>query len=326
MKFILSTTRIIPLIGLTTLLACQPSYAIDPCSENGNNWPTTKLDQGGPTHFILATAANGNPDMAKTDQLELANQDAENFVKVMREHLAPTVVICLLPNVSFDKFQSALKQLAKLVRAEDKVFIYFSGHGMTEANGDCEKGGNPAYCKETDCVDEGLVTFFKDGEVKRIRDKDFVELVNGIKTDKPITLFLDTCFAGGMVRGEKNTDTWFQDAKPKNFVKDGDMAHLPSRQCPLGRNFTQLEKSILYAASQEGQLAWEYKGQGGIFTHFFLQKLVELKTPTMKSLDDQFLDEVFEATANEVSTLTSKNSNYHQTPQRIIPQRGENEK
>jgi hypothetical protein len=203
--------RIILLVGLITQLAYQPSYATQPCSENGNNWPATQLDQGGPTYFILAMAANGNPDMAKTDQLELANQDAENFARVLREHLAPAVVVCLLPNVRSAKFQSALKRLAELVRAEDKVFIYFSGHGMTEANDDCKKDGDLTYCKETDCVDEGLVTFFQeDGEVKRVRDKDFVELVNEIRTDRPITIFLDTCFAGGMVRGEKNADTGFQ--------------------------------------------------------------------------------------------------------------------
>lgn len=307
--------RLVLLVGLITLLAYQPSYATHPCSENGNNWPATKLDQDGPSYFILAMAANGNPDIAKTDQLELANHDAENFAQVMREYFAPAVVVCLLKNVDFTEFESALTRLYELTQAKDKVFIYFSGHGMTKENKWCEEGRE---CKEIDCLNEGLVMFYQDAsQVKQVFDHDFVRLVNQIKTDRPITIFLDTCFAGGMVRGEKNAETWFQDAKPKNFVKDGDMAHLPSRQCPLGRNFTQLEKSILYAASQEGQLAWEYKGQGGIFTHIFLQKLVELKTPALNSLDDQFLDEVFEATANEVSTITSKNLNYHQTPQRM---------
>jgi hypothetical protein len=308
--------RIILLIGLITLLAYQPSYATHPCSENGNNWPATKLDKDGPTYFILATAANGNPDMAKTDQLELANQDAENFAKVMRKYFTPAVV-CLLPNVRYDGFKTALRRLAELVRAEDKVFIYFSGHGMTEANDYCKEGGDHTYCKETDCVDEGLVTFSqRAGEVKRVRDKEFVDLVNGIKTDRPVTILLDTCFAGGMVRGEKNAETGFQDAKPKNFVKEGGQAHLPSRKCPMGVNFKSLEKSILYAASQEGQLAWEYKGQGGIFTHIFLQKLEELKTQAKVPLDEKFLDEVFQITKAEVASITKKNLNYYQEPQR----------
>jgi hypothetical protein len=85
----------------------------------------------------------------------------------------------------------------------------------------------------------------------------------------------------------------------------------------MGSKFAQLEKSILYAASREEQLAWEYKGQGGIFTHIFLQKLAELKMSAKGPLDDPFLEEVFHATAKEVARITAKNSNYHQEPQRV---------
>ncbi|MCP4702824.1 MAG: caspase family protein [Gammaproteobacteria bacterium] len=238
-------------------------------------------------HFILAMGAN-------TDKVSQANKDAEDFAKAMRERFTiPPRQVCILADVERQMFIKTLERLQKIVKSRDKVIIYFSGHGtfLTDNNLDDEE----------DCVDEALVMVYRnDPEVESIRDDHFVRLVNKIRTDD-ISIFLDTCFAGGLRRGIGACHK----TKDKFLVKGNAGTALPGN-CPVKKGLSRL-KGTLYAASKEDQSAWEIRGQGGRFTWTFLN--------FMKKHPGEGLDRIFERTKKRISTDT-KDTSCYQEPQR----------
>jgi len=245
-------------------------------------WPTAPSATS--AHFILAMGAN-------TGVLQKANHDAQSFADAISEHFEINKrYVCVLKNVKRWQFKNALKRLQKLVRTQDKVFIYFSGHGTTMKDHDPD---------ETDCLDEAFVTYSE----PFVRDDEFVAWVNALKTNHVIT-FIDSCFASGMLRGEKGCP---KGAKSKFWPwsnpKDEE-EKLPSRFCPP-KKFKTL-KGTLYAAAKEHQLAWEYL-QGSIFTNTFLRNL--------KLYPNTNLDKLFDITAKQVIEKT-KDSACKQEPQR----------
>ncbi|MCK5877876.1 MAG: caspase family protein [Candidatus Marithrix sp.] len=213
-----------------------------------------------PIIFLLAMGA-------ETGELTKANSDAQSFANAVQKYFKINDDnVCVIPNVKKLGIKKALKTLQKLARSRDKVFIYFSGHGTTL----------PDYHKEEDdCLDEAFIT-----NSGTLRDDKFVKLVNDIKT-KNIVTFLDSCFASGMLRGEKECSTG---AKSK-FKLSFKAKKLPNRTCPKSELTGKSKRlnGILYAATRNGQLAWEYP-QGGIFTRVFIEKL-----ETHNTFDEAFI-------------------------------------
>lgn len=252
------------------------SIASPPC------WTDVKSSNTTPRYFILAMGAN-------TGHLKKANDDAKAFAEAMLERF-PLAIHCVIPNVTFSDFKAALECLQQ-VRKQDKVFIYFSGHGTTQADEDQD---------ETNCLDEVFVTH--PSHTPGVTDDKFVKWVNRINTDHIITV-IDTCFASGMLRGEKGCP---KQAKPKYWFNAKTSNDLPSRVCRLQKPLKQL-KGILYAASEEDKNAWEYPNKGGIFTSIFLEN--------MKKYPDDNLDQIFDKTQKQVKNKT-KNTACQQRPQR----------
>jgi vancomycin resistance protein YoaR len=275
---------------LALLLAFQSANA----TASPKCWPTLKAPNPEEETFILAMGAN-------TGDLKMANHDAQSFAKAMQKYYdVPESYMCVLENKDVKKrfFKKALKRLAKLARKPDKVFIYFSGHGTTLPDEDKD---------EEDCsLDEALVMYSK----PFLRDDDFVEMVNTLKTDDIVT-FIDTCFASGMLRGEQSCTTR---AKTKFWVNPETVNILPSRSCSAKKS--KELKGILYAAAKERQLAWEYPEKGGFFTYIFLESMEKyMKERSKATLDDEALDKIFGQTAEEVAKQT-KNTACQQEPRR----------
>jgi hypothetical protein len=208
-----------------------------------NCWKTINRTKT-PTSFVLAMGAN-------TKGLKMSNFDAQSFAKgIQKRFRIPSSNICVLKNVKRWEFKYILQRLAKLAHQQDQVFIYFSGHGakLVDHSGD-----------ERDCYDEAFVTVNYSGKgIEFLSDDAFIYLVNKLKTNKIITV-IDTCFAGGLLRGA------CQYTKSK-FLKSTKQKH---KVCRVKRKLKPL-KGILYAAAKEDQVAWELPG-GGLFTSTFLK-------------------------------------------------------
>jgi hypothetical protein len=200
---------------LALLLAFQSANAI---AASCSNWRTLKPSPKKET-FILAMGAN-------TGKLKKANQDAQSFAKaIQKRYKVPKSHVCVLKNVKRWQFEYALERLAQFVQGQDRVFIYFSGHGTKQRDNSRD---------EKDCCDEAFVVFQDFGKgTDTITDDAFVSWVKKLKTNHIIT-FLDTCFASGMLRGEKRR----QKVKSKFLVK-GDAINCLKRCKPIG--FKQLK-------------------------------------------------------------------------------------
>ncbi|MCP4696363.1 MAG: caspase family protein [Gammaproteobacteria bacterium] len=253
-----------------------------------------------PASFILSMGANG------TGRLKKANDDAENFAKEMASRLGihPSGT-CVLTDIHNGEFRKNLKRLKKLTKKNDSVFIYFSGHGTYLQEGKYHKD-------EPDCLDEALVPHYeKDVSTESIRDDSLVRWVNALPVqENNVFVFLDTCFASSFRRGKRCSRV------KEKFLKNGKMPFRSSafrgKECPERKHLHEL-KGTLYAASREGQSAWEIEGKGGRFTYTFLDKLKNYKKD--KKLDVSDLNPVFRQTVDEI-LRTTKNTSCFQEPQK----------
>ncbi len=189
--------------------------------------------------YVLAMGAN-------TNGLRQANADAKRFADTMRKkyHLPENNVI-RLPNVTKDKFHSAIKKLNK-IKTKKQVYVYFSGHGMriTARN----------KRAEGDCYDEALI--FSGN--KKYRDDDFAKKLNTLTGNTKLTTILDTCFAGGMTKASCS----------------GSKAKVvPSTLACKTKPAKRVLKGLVMVAAHENQRAWEISDQGGRFTKELLYYL-----------------------------------------------------
>jgi hypothetical protein len=249
-------------------------------------WNNLKYNSSTSAKFILAMGAN-------TGDLKNTNHDAENFLNVIQQRFkVPNSNVCLIKNVRHWQFKSSLKTLAKIVDSKDQVFIYFSGHGTQVPDNNTD---------EQNCVDEALIPFdFKGKRYQAISDDQFVYWVNKINTNNIISV-IDTCFSGGMFRGDKMC----QNAKSKFWLMDYISSLLPKKTCQVKPLKNRL-KGVLYAATKESQTAWEL-AEGGFFTLGFVKNI--------QAYPNKTLDSIFEITANEIKLESSK-CDIQQEPQR----------
>jgi len=275
---------IIPLyLLLFLLLIFSPNTHAQSC------WADLKVSSA-PRTFILAMGAN-------TGNLKKANDDAQSFADAIQARFkVPSSYKCVQTDITFSDFWWNFKKLQPLVQVQDTLFIYFSGHGTTQPDDNHD---------EQDCQDEVFVTY---DSSSRATDDKFVKWVNKINTHQIIT-FVDTCFASGMLRGDKGCP---KRAKSKWFWPFSQTDEsLPKPTCRVHRQFKQL-KGILYAAAEENKNAWEYPNKGGIFTYTFLD--------FMKKHPHADLDEIFRKTQKQIKEDT-KNTACQQHPQRWVNQK-----
>jgi len=301
---------IIRLTLLALLLANSVSAIAAEC------WPELNAANPKKETFILAMGAN-------TDGLMMANHDAESFADTIKRRFGvPDSHVCFIPDVQKWEFEEALDKLKKLVREEDKVFLFFSGHGSKKKDWGNDEG------EGKNCCDEAFVILMDGGQkTDTVTDDSFVSLVENIQTDQIITV-IDTCFASGMIRGEKLC----QKAQSKFIHKNDCEKSLESKYCKPS-SFQKL-KGVLYAASKDHQDAWEIR-EGGFFTTTFVKNISPKKslldsllsnfesenTQKQDSFDFaqvvNFLDKAFDNTAQQISAKTrGKGCNSPQDPER----------
>ncbi|MCP4695308.1 MAG: caspase family protein [Gammaproteobacteria bacterium] len=173
-----------------------------------------------PATFILAAGAN-------VGKLTMTDEDAWRFAKAMQKHFhVPNAYRCVLENVYRAEFEKALADLAGAAKANDRVIIYFSGHGARVKDDDGDEA-HDEYKR-----DEVFVTMDTRNmaELKRagvVPDDRFVALVNVLSTNRVITV-IDACFSGGMYKNSGD-DVLLAHARIK-FYPSGDMDARPGPQ------------------------------------------------------------------------------------------------
>ena len=96
--------------------------------------PSTTVNTSGNV-YILAMGANVSP-------LQKTNADAENFTNAMQQLFrVPGSNIRMISNARVSQFRESMSWLRQVVRPNDLVLIFFSGHGSTIADDDGDENG-----------------------------------------------------------------------------------------------------------------------------------------------------------------------------------------
>lgn len=137
--------------------------------------------------WAITTGISGYPEAA--DVLNRASMDAvEVYDFLIKEQGIPEDHVILLVDAiaTVDNFIDGVSSLLENAGPEDKVIIFFSGHGNQFAPG---SGGR----EEPDSANESICLF--DDEVS---DDQLAALVDSL-AEAPVFLFFDACHSGGFV-------------------------------------------------------------------------------------------------------------------------------
>jgi hypothetical protein len=174
----------------------------------------------------------------------------------------------------------ALKEwLARNVKAEDTVLIFFSGHGYVD--------GDRKYLLPIDTD-----TFYVPAYA--IDNREFIEGIDKLKAEKIITL-LDSCHSGGVSRAGKGVGDVLSDDFYQEFEKAKGRVTLAS------------------CSGAEQSFEWPEKGHG-VFTYYLLEGL---QGAANKHRDSAVtFDEVAEYVEQNVEKWARENKNGRQNPRR----------
>jgi hypothetical protein len=173
-------------------------------SRNGQGTFTIKTES-----IPSETLASGDPATPETwavvcgisgyeslvDILARASMDAIEFYRFLRDNqnIDPDHIILLVDaEARADAFTAALNSISDRADANDRMFVFFSGHGSQEAPG---SGG----AEEPDGVNEVLC--FYDGDIS---DDNIRSTLSGFPGS--VYLFLDACNSGGFVNDFSEND------------------------------------------------------------------------------------------------------------------------
>lgn len=184
--------------------------------------------------YILAMGAN-------TDGLTMTNKDASDFGKAMSKLFQPASKLEVIEDTTPAEFKREMGSLARNVKHNDIVIVYFSGHGI-------KKKKSPI---EDDNWDEAFQLINGD-----IIDDDFNRMLKRIKS-KNILVVLDTCFAAGLYKNAK--DVYGRLLKTSSSTQE--RTNRQSKPNSISRN-----KHVIVAASGENSAAREDPRSGGVFT------------------------------------------------------------
>ena len=216
--------------------------------------------------YLLAMNAN-------VDKLKHTDKDRRRIINSFK-YVYGTDRLTVYPihNVTRRKYNQAMKLLKQVVKKRDHLIIYFSGHGTTIP----DSGGD-----EADGYDEAFVGYSPDGRMHRnqaILDDMLAKDIREINPKK-LTVILDTCYSGGM-RKTFTTNNMTAKFIPNPLLRKGALGKRLKTKSSLfhegSKGMVDGFKGVLYAASQERQLAYEYNKanlKGGIFTQNFANAL-----------------------------------------------------
>jgi hypothetical protein len=214
--------------------------------------------------FVLAMGAN-------VDKLTKPNQDATLFTQVIAARFpVADRDIRLVQNATNADFQAGMDWLRGTARADDLVFVYFSGHGARPK----DPTGTSA-----DGFDQVLIPYdFQTKQPGYIRkaiwSQDLAGMINRLPTDNVIAV-IDTCFSGGVYRsiegGELGARNRFWKIPDDILLVHDAPAGQPATRAVGGAGRIQA-KGLLFAAASPDQSALE-NSQGGVFTMALLRQV-----------------------------------------------------
>jgi uncharacterized caspase-like protein len=229
-------------------------------------------------------------------KLTKSNQDARWFASMIKEKFKRANVITqVFANVTKKQFVGALTKLSKTVKADDLVFIYYSGHGalIPDNNGD-ESSGMDAVFIPYDVQN----TIFKtqqqlDNAI--IRDDQYAQLINAIGT-KNIISVIDACYSGTMRKDILKGQVKYFHLPRINQTKGVYEVLAPEPDFDT-------EKGLVFAAADKDELAIE-TSKGSLFTLALLAVLDD------KEIKNNHFHDVFK----RAKALVYQASDHEQNP------------
>jgi Caspase domain/Domain of unknown function (DUF4384) len=178
------------------------------------------------------------------------------------------------------------KRFTNSIANGDRVFIYYSGHGMRvrQTNGQCKVG---LLSTDSQMIDEDLIN----AEISALRNRA-----------QEVTVFFDACHAGGALSEYRSRSSppsvewpWKEKAVP---MKQGEVCETPSnflsRSVQVVKNeptFSAAAKNFTFiAAASASEWAIDHSTSGGVATNAVLNCLdngvgtVDGKTASMRDL------------------------------------------
>lgn len=151
--------------------------------------PRTPLNEGSGDMETWALLAGISGYMASVDVLSRASMDALDFytfLTVDQEIPSDHVILLVDAMATADAFRSSLRELLSRAGPEDRVIVFFSGHGTQYEPG---SGG----AEELDSANECICLYDED-----IEDDWLAEVISE-QASAPVLLFVDACNSGGLV-------------------------------------------------------------------------------------------------------------------------------
>lgn len=173
---------------------------------------------------------------------------------------------------TYDKVKSRLDDIIGKAKRGDRVYLYYSGHGVRDK----------AAC--------GLPLLERDGRDEALFHLHLLynRIDKMVKNGLFVTLALDCCFSGGIVRGDEYTN-----AKVRSLGYDTTIRSDPAQEPPATTlrgstrdasmeiaRLTKPEGYVVLAACAPDEMAFELQINGkkrGAFTHFLLLSLNVLR-------------------------------------------------
>jgi uncharacterized caspase-like protein len=215
--------------------------------------------------------------------LQYASADAKAFAQLISERIEPEdrKVLLILDEQATKRnvFVAVGEDLARIVRQEDIVVLYFAGHGSPETEAGPDQASRYLVMHDTEY--ENIYATGVDLE------RDLPRWFKRLTTPRLILLFLDACFSG---RAGGRT---FEGPRLSSVRADY-RGRIRLRGLALG------EGRLMISACDDDQVAREdAKLSHGVFTHFLLEALDRPRTNKTMSIS-QLYDEL----VSSVSTYT----------------------
>lgn len=151
--------------------------------------PSERLAAGDPDSADTWAVVSGISGYeSRADILSRASMDAIDFYRFLRDEQnvdSDHIVLLVDAEATADAFRNAVDDITCRADAEDRLVVFYSGHGSQEPQG---SGGS----EEADGVNEVLCFYSED-----ISDDEMRELLSDFPG--PVYLFADACNSGGFV-------------------------------------------------------------------------------------------------------------------------------
>jgi len=293
-------TKIIKLIFLTLIVLIQGYGIINEPLDSQNQLELTekiKLPELSDRWALIVGVSNYKDTNIR--DLNYADKDASSFYNSLIENCRfkkEQIKILQNENATYENIRKSISGwLFKNAQKNDKIIIFFSGHGYRDLDNNDD---------EDDGFDEFLIPFdYQSSDISSaIRDDEFAYWINSLRTEN-ILLVLDSCFSGGAAKakGIINENISIKgDVKIDNFAKD------------IFGEVPRAGVSLLGASKAEQISFEEPKLKMGIFTYFLIDSMDKKSD---MNLDNKItIKELFDNLKPEVLKYSKANYKREQEP------------